>query len=218
MKNAIVLLIGLLLAGPILAQTNNNNPSAQPQKPSQETIFKKPTHVGWYIAPEFGYTRFDNRDVTLGGLSAGVIFNHHFSIGFSGFGIMNSLSLSYENVVPDTSLLLCGGYGGLRLEYRINPAKKVNISFPLTIGGGSMTLVKENSWNNSHYNSINDYSYGWDTYFVLEPGVMAGFNLLKWMRLDAGVSYRYAPGIHIEPLPADFNSFNGVVSLKFGMF
>jgi len=39
------------------------------------------------------------------------------------------------------------------------------------------------------------------------------------MRLDAGVSYRYAPGLELPDTDSNMlNGFNAIVSLKFGKF
>jgi hypothetical protein len=41
----------------------------------------------------------------------------------------------------------------------------------------------------------------------------------KWMRVDIGTSYRYAPGIDLPNTNDDFlNGFNANMSLKFGSF
>jgi len=48
---------------------------------------------------------------------------------------------------------------------------------------------------------------------------MMGVNLIKFMRLDAGVTYRFAPEIDLPQTSSVLlNSFNAVVSLKFGKF
>jgi hypothetical protein len=55
--------------------------------------------------------------------------------------------------------------------------------------------------------------------FVTEPGVIIGVNLLKFMRLDAWVSYRFVPGIDLPETNSNLlNTFNCSISLKFGKF
>ena len=81
-----------------------------------------------------------------------------------------------------------------------------------------MTLVKDNAWSDSHYDDNEDYTHSWDSFFVLEPGLMVEMNLVKWMRLNGGISYRYAPGVAMASLPNSFNNFSGIVTLKFGKF
>jgi len=180
-----------------------------------ETLFKNPQHIGWYVGAEFGYTRFDDKDVFLSGLSGGVIFNHKFSLGIGGYGIVNSYNLVYSDITPPDDLYLYGGYGGLKMEYRLNPSKVFHVSFPLLIGGGALSY---NRHNDMDYNYMEE-SYASDGFFVVEPGVMMGVNLIKFMRLDAGVTYRFAPEIDLPQTSSVLlNSFNAVVSLKFGKF
>lgn len=188
-----------------------------------ETIFGETEHVGWWVSPDFSYTKFDSRDGWLGGLSGGVIINHSFSIGFGGYGIINSNTLDYGGILDTAYVYLYGGYGGLKLEYRLNPMRKVHIAFPLLIGGGAVGYT---SWNyhdyygypHDEYYYYNDY-YVWDEFFVIEPGVVIGINLLPFMRFDAGISYRYAPSIELPQTDNNLmNSFNATMSMKFGKF
>jgi hypothetical protein len=180
-----------------------------------QTLFNNPQPVGWYVAPEFGYTKFDDKDVFLSGISGGVIFNHSFSLGMSGYGIVNSYNLQYSDIAPPDDLYLYGGYGGLKMEYILNPSKVVHVSFPLLIGGGALSY---NRHNDMDYNYMEE-SYASDGFFVVEPGVMVGVNLIKFMRLDAGVTYRFAPNIDLPNTSSVLlNGFNAIASLKFGKF
>jgi hypothetical protein len=188
---------------------------AQSDPQQTQTLFRNPQHIGWYVAPEFGYTRFDDKDVFLSGVSGGVIFNHSFSLGLAGYGIVNSSSLQYSDIIPPDDLYLYGGYGGLKMEYRMFPSKVTHVSFPLLIGGGALSYNRNNDMN---YNYMEE-SYASDGFFVLEPGVMLGVNLIKFMRLDVGVTYRFAPNIDLPNTSAVLlNTFNAMVSLKFGKF
>jgi len=188
---------------------------AQSDSRESETLFKNPQHIGWYISPEIGYTKFDDKDVFLSGLSGGVIFNHSFSLGIGGYGIINSYDLQYSDIAPPDELYLYGGYGGLKMEYTLNPSNVVHVSFPLLIGGGALSY---NRHNDMDYNYVEE-SYASDGFFVLEPGVMVGVNLIKFMRLDAGITYRFAPNIDLPNTSSVLlNSFNAKISLKFGKF
>ena len=68
-------------------------------------------------------------------------------------------------------------------------------------------------WNNSGYNLDSD------GFFVVEPGAALEINLLKFMRLDAGASYRYAAGLDLKSTSSSLlNNFNANISLVFGKF
>jgi hypothetical protein len=91
----------------------------------------------------------------------------------------------------------------------------VHVSFPLLIGAGSLSYNRNNDMD---YNYMEE-SYASDGFFVVEPGVMLGLNLIKFMRLDIGVTYRFAPSIDLpETSSVLLNTFNAMASLKFGKF
>jgi len=80
-------------------------------------------------------------------------------------------------------------------------------------------VLAKSSLEASRNRVANLIAYAWDSFFVIEPGVVLGINLLKFMRLDAGVSYRYAPGIQLPKTNSNLlNGFNTNISLKFGRF
>ncbi|MEI7499026.1 MAG: hypothetical protein WCK84_01150 [Bacteroidota bacterium] len=196
-----------------------------------KTLFKKSDtkiKIGYYLGPESAYTQFKGRDVFLGGLSLGVIINHFFSVGLSGYGIMNSRQLWYDNIIDTTGAYLSGGYGGVKFEFRILATSPVHVNFPILIGGGGLVYNSHN-YNNRDYSKHNyndnknkkdDCStIAWDSFFVVEPGVMIELNLLKFMRLDAGISYRYTPDLNLVNTSSGLiNNFNANLSLKFGKF
>jgi hypothetical protein len=58
-----------------------------------------------------------------------------------------------------------------------------------------------------------------DDFFVIEPGVRAELNILKFMRLNAGISYRYTAGVDLINTSDTFmNNFTATVGLRFGKF
>lgn len=180
------------------------------------TVFNSTERLGWWVAPEFSWSQIDSRDAFIGGMSGGIIVNHEFSIGLAGYGIMNSQNFRYSGILDTADVYLYGGYGGLKLEYRLYPLNTINVAFPVLIGGGGVTY---STWGPDNWNGNNENAYAWDGYFIIEPGVMVGINMLKFMRLDLGFSYRYAPGIDLPKTDSDLlNGFNANISLKFGRF
>lgn len=180
------------------------------------TVFSSTERVGWWIAPEFSWSQIDSRDAYIGGMSGGIIVNHEFSIGLGGYGIMNSQNFKYSGIIDTADVYLYGGYGGLKLEYRLYPLNTINVAFPVLIGGGGVTY---STWGPDTWHGNEENAYAWDSFFIIEPGVMVGINMLKFMRLDLGVSYRYAPGIDLPETDSDLlNGFNANISLKFGRF
>jgi len=221
MKKNIVTLIAIIIGIATQAQTETKSDPAKKETNDIQTLFNHSGPVGWWLSLDFAYTQIDKRDVFMGGMSGGIIIDHSFSVGLAGYGIMNSQNLNYSGINDTAEVYLYGGYGGLKMEYRLIPTKMINVAFPLLIGGGGVTYSTwgPNDWNNYDHHENYDYNYAWDSFFVIEPGVVVGLNLLKFMRLDTGVSYRYAPGIDLPKTNSNLlNGFNVNISLKFGKF
>jgi hypothetical protein len=187
------------------------------------TVFGKggKAKIGWFVGIDPGFTQFDKRDVWLGGLSTGMIINHNFTIGLSGRGWINRDGMYYDNVTDTAGAYLEGGYGGLLLEYTLFPKSLIHVTFPVIIGAGGATYVTDQEYEEWEENKY-DYCYktlDTDVFFVIEPGVRAEVNLLKFMRLNAGISYRYAAGLDLLNTSDDLmNNFTVNVGLKFGKF
>jgi hypothetical protein len=221
MKKNVITLLSIIISIATQAQTEIKSDADNKETNEIQTLFNHSGPVGWWISPDFAYTQIDGRNAFLGGMSGGIIIDHSFSVGLAGYGIMNSQNLNYIGINDTAEVYLYGGYGGLKLEYRIYPVKMINLAFPLLIGGGGVAYSTwgQDDWNNFDHHENYDYTYAWDSFFVIEPGVVVGLNLLKFMRLDAGVSYRYAPGIELPKTDSKIlNSFNANISLKFGKF
>lgn len=225
MKKIYLTLVIVLIVIAARAQIEMTTPQITKEPEKIQTLFSSPVRVGWWVSPDFGWTRLDSRDALMSGMSGGVILNHTFSIGFAFYGIMNSQNFLYSGISSSEDLYLFAGYGGLKLEYRLHPLKKIHVAFPLLIGGGGVsysTWGMNNMFNNASYlndSYHNDFSYADATYFVFEPGVAVGFNLLKFMRFDTGVSYRFASSVELPKTSSNLmNGFNLNFSLKFGKF
>jgi hypothetical protein len=188
-----------------------------------KTVFNKGDNikVGWFVGIDPGYTQFDNRDVWLGGLSVGLILDHNFSIGLTGRGWTNHDGMFYPNVTDTAGAYLEGGYGGLLLEYTLFPKSVVHVTFPVLVGAGGASYVTDKEyrdWDNDH-DAHTHKSLDSDAFFVVEPGVRAEVNILKFMRLNAGISYRYVGNLELINTSSDMmNNFTATVGLKFGKF
>jgi hypothetical protein len=218
MKRFTILLAGFIVALSLQAQQDSQKTSGEMQ-----TIFGKSAEpsVGWFIGIDHSYTQFDERDVWMGGLNFGMIIDHRLSLGFAGHGWYKRDEMYYSGITDTAGAYLEGGYGGVLLEYTLFPNAPVHLTFPVLIGGGGATYVSdqeylewdEDEWDTEHLVVDNDI------FFVIEPGVRAEVNLLKFMKLNAGVSYRYVPNLDLVNTSSDMmNNFNATVGLKFGKF
>jgi hypothetical protein len=219
----IVLLIGLVAFTTVLfAQTTDT--TGKKQNEEINTLFgpKEKLVNGWFIGPSSTYTKFGDKDVWMGGLSVGWVITHNFTIGLSGNAFCNNNELYYNHISDTSGANLEGGYGGLLLEYTLFPKSVVHLTFPLVIGGGSATYTSKYQV----YEQDNHGNWEWkyktldsDAYFVIEPGVKAEVNIVNWLRLDAGVTYRYVGDLQLMNTSSDLmNNFSATVGLKFGKF
>jgi hypothetical protein len=227
MKKPFLSLILCLLFAASFAQ-DYTQPKDTSSDEEIKTLFKKPKHekkdisVGWTAGLNSAYTQFDKQNVWLVGLAAGPILNHNWTIGLQLNAIVNSYYLYYDTVINNTNAYLVGGFGGFLIQYTLFPKSAVHVTFPLQIGGGYLGYLSDNgyNWENGNgywYNNSEILDY--DVFFYVEPGVQAEFNLLKFMRLAVGVSYRYSPNFDLEKTSSGLiNQFNGTVGLKFGKF
>jgi hypothetical protein len=201
----------------------NAQENTQQTSNEMQTIFGKDGKpaVGWFIGIEPGYTKFEDRDVWLCGMNFGMIIDHRLSLGFAGHGWNNREGMYYQDVTDTAGAYLEGGYGGFLIEYTLFPQSVVHLTFPVLIGGGGVSYVTdkeypewdEDEWD-THHAVLDD-----DAFFVIEPGVRAEINIFKFMRLNAGVSYRYTDNFQLVNTSDDLlNNFNATVGLKFGKF
>lgn len=212
----------------VFAQGKNATPDSSSSAYRMNTIFgcshgKPHIPLGYFVEFDAGYTRFGHHNVFLPGISAGIILNHHWTIGMTGSFIGNPQGLHMHHGHSDStgqqnsSANLKGGFGGALFEYTLFPKSRVHVSFPLMIGGGYMY------WSQVHYpNGSSKYYHPFNfgnSFFVIEPGVKMELNMSKMLRLGLGVSYRYAPDPDLKYASENFiNQFTLKLSLRFGKF
>lgn len=212
-----------LFAFLVAVMVSNAQDNTQQTSNEMKVIFGKDgkPSVGWFIGIEPGYTQFDDRDVWLCGMNFGMVIDHRLSLGFAGHGWNNREGMYYQDVTDTAGAYLEGGYGGLLVEYTLFPESLVHLTFPVLIGGGGASYVTdkeypewdEDEWD-THHAVIDD-----DLFFVIEPGVRAEINIVKFMRLTAGVSYRYTDKLQLVNTPDNLmNNFTATMGLKFGKF
>lgn len=204
MKKIFLLTVMLFTATLILAQSTSDSLKKQNEI---KTIFgnKKVSH-GVYFGFSLGYSVIDNKDAFTSGGRLMWVVGHSFAWGFAGSGFVN-------NFHDNTGSSLNGGYGGLMFEPILLPKYPVHVSFPIMLAAGGVAKMNADIWE-SDYN-VDDA----DAFFIAEPGIEIEMNLLRFVRLSAGASYRFTTDIYLDNESKDvLNGFNTSVSLKFGKF
>jgi len=189
MKKTGLLLLFILAISFAKAQDSYQNDEVR-------TIFSKKKSNGGYGAITVGYSNIGSYDALVTGARAAFIFDHALAIGLGGYGFVNNLNYDYSQNHSEGVLSLAGGYGGFLIEPIVAGKSPVHLSFPILIGGGGVTLVDMYAWDywGDPYNG-NQYAY--DAFFVIEPAVELEFNLARFFRLAAAVSYRYTSDIKL---------------------
>ena len=95
------------------------------------------------------------------------------------------------------------------------PKSPVHLSFPVLLAAGGVAKVDMNNiWNDEDY-VLDDA----DAFVIAEPGVELEMNLVKFIRISVGASYRFTSDIYLNNESHDvMKGFNTMVNLKFGKF
>lgn len=207
------LLITILLSSIFISvQAQDNQSEFRSIFPKNDST--KVAHGG-YGAIGFGYTTIDSKSALTLNVKGAWVIDHKISIGFSGTGFMNNL----EKTTQTTDYYLAGGYGGFFIEPIFFARSPIHLTVPILVGGGGLSTVPTNYWEDDYWN-YQDY----DAFFVFEPGIELEFNVVSFMRLGLGASYRFTNGVLINPpfnnaVPLNaLDGYNFSLNLKFGKF
>ena len=213
------LFIKTILAAAIITAFTTISTLAQKNHNEFTSIFnkKKDRNVqhGGYGAISFGYTNIDGKDALQASIRGAWVIDHNIALGFAGYGFVNNL----EKTSDLNDYYLGGGYGGFYFEPIILPNSPIHVSFPILIGGGGISTLPTNYWDNDF-----DPFYNYDVFFVFEPGVELELNMVKFFRIGLGASYRFTNGVLLN-YPIDnvvpknvLDGYNFYINLKFGKF
>ena len=159
-------------------------PASAQEKPETEALVSDVDN-GYMVAVETKLTTVNDRFANFLGVYGGWVIGHKFLLGVGGYGKTTGI---HEIQM---------GYGGLVLEYYVNPHRLVNFSVKGLIGGGSA-------------------SWGWDDpFFVAEPEGKVILNITDWFRLGAGGGYRFVRGSYCND---KLSGFTANIQLMFGTF
>jgi hypothetical protein len=167
---------------------------------AQDTVhtllkLKLPKTLGLYIAPEFSFGQLSSSFTPLAGASAMLLIDKRFALGVTAQTSIDR-NFSPTNVAP---LFLKSRFEAIKLEYTFNPDAAIHISFPLTIGMGSASLDSSNGKSfprdslDNHFGRNDKKDKGFESnIFVIQPGLNIEGNIIKYVKMFVGVSYRIA--------------------------
>lgn len=186
---------------------------------------------GGFLGLSMGYTTIDNEAALQVGGNLAWVINHQFAIGIAGNGFFNNLAK--DNVYDPNSYYLAGGYGGLFFQPILFPKSPIHVSFPIILGVGGVAVNHKDKWNyhwDNNYDNNSNY-YDSDVFLVFEPGINVELNMLKFMRMSIGASYRLTNNVNliyeytednidksVVIDPASLNNFTVKLGFMFGWF
>jgi hypothetical protein len=182
----------------------------------EETLLSGQIEHGGFGGPNVKFTEMKDKFAVLVGGRGGWIINHSFVIGGGGYGLVNQ-NIDERFISPDTTIYMTMGYGGLELEYIASSNRLLHFSISSLIGAGGVDYIakaRSDDWEHHHYNTG-----AVDAFFIFEPGINSELNVLRFFRVDTGVSYRFVSGISTVGLSDnDLSGISANITLKFGKF
>lgn len=161
------------------------------------------------------------RSAFVSGVRGAWVMDHVFELGIDANGIVSEPKFDPEYSM--NQYFYTGGFGGLYMAFNLFPENPINVSIPLTIGGGAISYVGNFQSYGQYYDYYPERLYA---FFMVQPGLELQVNLLKFMRVALHASYRMTSNIYSEYSVApqglnDENIMRGLnagISLKFGKF
>jgi hypothetical protein len=184
---------------------------AEEEHPEAEVLISGHVDHGGYGGPEMRFTTVRGEGAVLLGGRGGWIIDHTFVIGGAGYGLVNRIA------APDSAQPASGrydlnfGYGGVFIEGIILPRNLWHLSVASLFGGGGVGYMDHD---------LHDaQTHATAAVFVWEPSATFEFNVVKFLRIDLGASYRLVRGVDLAGLRnADLSGFSGMLAFKFGRF
>ncbi len=194
---ACIVLLALILSHSARAQEQaNTSPVRDTTVMKTLLTLPKISYLGLYVIPEYQLGRMNGQFTSLGGGSVMLSLNKKLSIGVSGFSTFDHFTPSQVN--SPNALEMRSRFGGVRLEYTLYPNKLIHVSFPLLIGGGFANYDSTEGrmrYDPGMYGYRSDpFHHAGTNFFLVQPGVNVEANVLRFVKVYAGASYRIAAG------------------------
>jgi len=178
-----------------------------------ETLITGDIEHGGFGGPVVKLSSVNGELGVLVGGRGGWIINHSFVLGGGGYGLVSDVK-ARGVMLGSHQALLNFGYGGLEMEYIVDPYRVLNYSFYLLVGAGGVDYrdtVRLPDRGNMDSQT--------DGVFVLEPAFHVTLNVTTFMRASVAASYRYVSGVSLKGTDnADLGGPSATLTLRFGGF
>lgn len=215
MKNAIIILVSLFAINLSAQETVEPNPEKTEKKDEIKTLLGEVDSYGLYLGLTMNYSVLNNENAMIIGGKGALVIGHGMAIGLAGYGFANDHKW---NPVMKQNVNLEGGYGGFYVEPIIFPKFPVHLAFPVFVGVGGIGYMADEYYDYD-YDEWNSYVEDNDAYVLIEPGVELEMNMVRFLRISIGASYRYTSEIHLINVDSDvLNGLSAGITFKFGGF
>jgi len=182
---------------------------------TQKTLFGKARPSGAFVGFSVKPALVNGQESIFMGGSAAIALGEKVNLGVIGYGLVSDVG-SNQFAMDGTEYFIEMGYGGFLFEPVFGSNRILHFTAPLILGAGVSALSKNRPW---------DFDYEYDEYtdpelfLVAEPALNAELNLFRFMRLSAGVGYRFIGETGIFNLTnTNLSGWTGNVTLKLGWF
>lgn len=199
MKKVYLLISLVMLSAGLQAQETQTPLNTAGQSEVSYTVFGGPIAFATDINNALG--------ICIGG-KGGAIINESLAFGGLGFGMVNPLELTGNNLSDElnAALEMTYGAGGVFFEYIFNYGDRIEFSVPLNLMAGGVH-VNENGTKTEIESSV---------FFIVEPGINIDLKISEFYSQSFFVSYRQAIGSSLINVDAaDISGLNVGLMFKF---
>lgn len=213
-KSLTAIFIIFIITSVSAAELDSKEKQEQMNLPPKILLDPDNLYFSGYWGVYSSYSKIADTNGFLMGPRAGLTINNNFAIGLGAMFLLYPKDVdklcgdSYSGVYKTASF----NYGGLLLEYYLNPKDLIVFSAGSLIGGGSFKLSGKDAATKK---SISDDS----KFFTVEPEINVFINITRSCRFSIGTSYRYVSGINLKDFKSkDFNGFTASAMVQLGWF
>jgi hypothetical protein len=199
---------------------------------NQKNPMKTVKYLGLSVGSEFQYGSLAGEFTPMAGVSGTLHINKKWGIGLAGYSTVNNFTPTALNAKSLLNLNVM--YGGLKLEYTPNPNAPIHVSFPLLIGGGMARVDSASNYRDNFggfggrdrdRNGSREINGRGTDFWVIQPGINIEANVIRFLKIYAGASYRLTPSVNTETITAlptptanQLSGLNVSAGLKLGLF
>lgn len=213
MKNRITKLLAaammLCLSNILLAQSTDE----------VKTIFKNTKGSGGYVAISNKFTSVHGSFANMPEIYGGWFIGKKFLIGVGGGSTTNYIPVDItESANPAQRMSYLYSQFGMVNEWVIASNSPIHPVFHVFNGAGFTMQYHRPRWEDfddpQYHEDIEDIRW----YYICEPALQIELNLLKWLRVSPGISYRFAFDNEKRSLNDQVSGPSVSLGIKFGKF